>query len=832
MLPFWDTVTNYSLINRFTFLPYVVVFLLGVESLMTPIMRKETRAPVFVAAAIASAFYAALCVRAFLSSKIWYLQDWAWPVLASQVHGIAANYGAAWEANGIGHAAFRPVAHVALLFASVMSLFLTPTIERSILIVIPLSTLGLSTMRSARSVGASRLIAVLVGIVGELGPVVLNKLAAGHLFYIISLASLSCALATAVSRRISERTKLLLIACLCGFAVIQIQLYVVGAVAFLVAAFSLRRLPWWARSAAAVAVVSPALPILFSAFSSHVEIAAAPLKTTSSWFSNNSAPFPQALVQLGYAPHYAERALAAGPGILVVTALWLFCALAVVGIALTWRDRRTIIIALVWLLSTFLVLGIYGPFAAPIAWLYRHFLWASAFRELYHFAGIAWLAELLLASIALARLPRIPALVISCGFALGYAMLWWSPTLGGTLELRPMPAVAGEVAALAASPGDWRFLLLPAEWPVGPRDAKSGGTDPLAFAVGLHPSANQYRLNGPLEIAASLARKGYERRAVTWFHAAGVGALFREPDLAMVVRDRFPPPHNVPMWVASLIALAASSTRAPSLGPTCILCAYVRLPHVGNLFTWSGGDAFLPSPPLAQQCHPFSGERTNRAGDPSRGWIAASLWRWLDPRLALMRPNARFTWSGALIRPSPCPVPVYLRVALVHGSLLVDNKAVPVPDGYATINLSPGQHTLRILDGLAAIQLQHRTLSKNGPAATAASASLHYDWRTEVGEGRVPPGTRWIVFKSRFSRAWHLHLSNGRVLSHIKVSGYANGWRVVTSRGSDVSLRYGPAAKIFALEDAGLFAWLAIVIVAIGSLIYERFNRNGVTGFP
>uniref|UniRef100_E6Q514 YfhO family protein n=1 Tax=mine drainage metagenome TaxID=410659 RepID=E6Q514_9ZZZZ len=756
-------------------------------------------------------------LRGFGPNAIWYLQDWSWPPITAQLRELATVTAAPWTPIGVGRPAIEPfLSPVYLLTSLLPSLGLPSLICRTLVYAMALLTLDFAIVASALSLGTSRLTAIALGLIAQFGPVILNKVAAGHTYYLIALAALALSTAIVLQRNLSQSLRLVAAGCLCGIAIVQIQLYVVGLLAIAVAMLALRRASSSARIAAFVASLSLSLPFIIALHSAPVAKLLPPLRTTTPWIANNSAPLSLGIIQLGYSPGYVRSALIGIAAWLPLSAMWALVALALYGAFVARKRTIAKVLFAAWCLTTFIVLGVNGPLNLGIRYIFAHLLLASAFRELYHFAGVAWLCELLLVALALRTLPRRGATVIAATALFSIVAIWHSKDFNGVIAARTVPrSVIARMHAIRRAKGDWRFILVPAEWPIGPIGASYGGVDPLAYPVGLHPSANQYRLHGPAERAVAFARAGDLRRARAWFSAAGIGAIVPEPGLSMVDVDRFAPPRHIPHWLATRIGLIGGAMQGPSIVSTCVLCAYARLPRVGSPFEWRGGGAFLPTSSLMTPCHPLRGLPHPRAGDPSHRWVAADQWRWLDSRLSFLRPSALLTWSSAPLRLAGCKGAL-LRIAIVHGSVMIDGRSVHIKNGFGIIALPPGDHVLLPIHGLVAIESLRHTPQSQHFAAKGSSARLGFDWRKGEGTGWVGPQTHWVVLKTRYSSGWHIVLSRGRVLQHLMVSNFANGWRISLRHRARITVWYAPESTIKLFQRLGLALW---AFVAFGTLI-------------
>jgi hypothetical protein len=103
---------------------------------------------------------------------------------------------------------------------------------------------------------------------------------------------------------------------------------------------------------------------------------------------------------------------------------------------------------------------------------------------------------------------------------------------------------------------------------------------------------------------------------------------------------------------------------------------------------------------------------------------------------------------------------------------------------------------------------------------------LNYDARRHSADGTISVPARWFVLKERFSPRWHLALSQGRVLRHVRALGYANAWEISAPPGVTFALRYEPDALGDFIGRGGFALWCCAFVAAMCLLIQTRASAT------
>lgn len=776
--------------------------------------------PAAVITAVGTLVYFALACYAFRSTITSlgvpaYRHDWWWGFSRWQVRDALPFALRMWDPSGVGTPNARIVSHPVLWLIHGATYLFGSKLILVLLLVLCAGFFAIGAARLFERLGAPVALAAAFGAIAAFAPAYYTKFVAGHVFYLVAATFLPWAWHAAL-RRGSPWVMLLLTAMLTALVSVQVQLWLLceAVVFFLIltrADLGARR--WWLAPVAVLGGAVLSIPEIAGALFMHSAQAYADQQTMLSWETNNSAPLSLAPIALGYFAHYAQHAFASTGGLYWV--LWIVPAAALAGIAFGVRRPATIVIAATWLVCLLLVAGVYGLFAVPLEGAFARFEWLSVFRELYHFALPMWLAACALAALGFARLPRAAQ---TTGVAVLFAAvvaLWLPAQYAGQLHSWTEPHGAGAaIKVLREQPGSERFALLPAVNPVGPARTPDAGFNNNASPVGSHPPASGYFTTGTLGAALDLTQAG-DRRAQPWLRLLGVDWLLETPHvvskpaaIAPIPLDRLQPALEAAQRVVE------PGRRVPSrISGVPILFSLARLPVLVDPFHQPTGAGFL-LPRDDGETAPILPSANRTALDPSRAWVPAARWGWIDPQAAFWQ-GAALTWSA-----QPLAVPAgarWVRVVRYAGVLDAAGRRYKPAAGTATwIGLPSGTAALRVRGGMALIiAFAHAKPRVAPPVASTPPMAMTYDNACTCGSGVIPAGARWIVLAQSFSNDWKLDAPGGSVLRHVRYSGYGNAWEVRVPPGTRVEVRYGPAATAAMLVRASLAAWIALFVAAV-----------------
>lgn len=336
-------------------------------------------------------------------------------------------------------------------------------------------------------------------------PVVFTRVAAGHLAYLLAYALLPAA--TVLARRVLEERRwsaAVALGIAIGFAASQIQFLAIVWLAIVPLAFFAKRTEgWMSRLAGAFGIaIAVQLQCLLPLALGSTATPYAAQRALLSFEYNNSSPFADAVVMLGYFTHYYETA--APPWAYAV----LYAVVAgsiVLGVV---ASRRFGAFAFVlFVIGVVLTAGLYGPLSAMLAWAFDRAAFFTVFRDLHYFAaitalGVALAVGLSVDRFALAAVPLLPAIV------------WIAlPVLAGNdlraliVPQRYVTQTVGQMQFVHAH-GPGRVLWLPAEEPLGIAGAANVGRDFTAYGLAENPSVSDDRDNPQLAYALATLRDG------------------------------------------------------------------------------------------------------------------------------------------------------------------------------------------------------------------------------------------------------------------------------------------------------------------------------------
>ncbi len=501
-----------------------------------------------------------------------YLHDWRWPFFVSQLNHSLISNADVWDLSGTGMVNPFPLLHPIFFVWAWLSVLFGAAATLKITLVGAFLSYGLGVYACTRFwFHSSRWSARFMALAALLGPPMFTKLLAGHLYYLIALSALIWSVTLLAPASESKWWLGLGSGLIAAFTAIQIQIWVVACVLLLIICLSrLRTLGVVVSFATIFASFVFVIPELWSLHSTGGDLPF--LRATFHWEMNNSAPLASAPVGMGYFAAYSDKAYARFSfGGLLRALLWSVPFAALLALIVV-RDRRLLMFGGFWLACVALTAGLNGPLQRPLVFAFSRWEAASVFRELYHFAPIAWTFVCVMGARGLDVLGKgARALVTVCVLSATLAV-WLPRDFADQLREWPSdPGLRANLTDLANLPGSWRVLFLPSFWPVGPLSWQSGGVDPAAYGVGDHPAANNYVLTNAQQIAFQL-RERNDPRARQWLAGLGVGGEIEQADIVSRFRQISEPPHS---WPPGL--------RVPHYG---------AIHHSARLITWGTPMAF------------------------------------------------------------------------------------------------------------------------------------------------------------------------------------------------------------------------------------------------
>lgn len=321
-------------------------------------------------------------------------QDWMWPTSQQAILGWLHLATSAWVWQGLGNPQVYPFAQFLVGFEAHVALILgtKTTLDLALFASFTLGTVG--AMRAIALCGVSRRLSILVaGLAYGASPVVYNKLAAGHTYYLVGLALLPWIVfwLWRGSRRLSVDVTAL-VALLLALSWSQAQFVVFDGFALIIFAAL-------ARTRAAFAIVGIALAIaisihifpIISLFHPSISSQLAYQQSNSAGVASESVGLVNLFKQSGYPPRYfrlisADTNAAVG---FAPSAALLLGLLALAGFLISLRVSRfkrpeTLGIAILGVIGAVIVLGFNPPFGVVMKWMFEHVTAMGVLKELYH----------------------------------------------------------------------------------------------------------------------------------------------------------------------------------------------------------------------------------------------------------------------------------------------------------------------------------------------------------------------------------------------------------------------------------------------------------------
>jgi hypothetical protein len=695
----------------------------------------------------AFAIAAALAFAAFVTAKgvPTLRHDWAWPVDRVAIPSFLNELIGGWLPSGFGALGAHPTTYM-LAVPLALAMWLFGSLPALVLLAI---AIGYLCMLGAASLSQrwkySTPAAVGVGLFTLFNPWVYNEVVAGHLVMVLAYAGLLNLFAEMLRGRDASPVRLALWLALVA---VQLQFFIVAMVALAIFAFATRK---WLPPIAGVVY---ALPSIVGLFAERNEFLRIPYNLT--WQTNQSVA-PAALSALGgYFPGYSDRL-----GLAAALAVWAMLALALAGAVTAHRSRAAIGATAAAVLLFAIVAGVHGPLAIPYVWIVRHAPESGVFRELYDLAGIFAATIAILACAGAGALHPLRYLALCAGAVLAIAWLLAPPNaLWIPGNAYPHPRVVAQAG--------YRVALLPAFQPLTLRSGGGDGADPDAHGYpGGVTVLNEYLPAYPVD--AALAR--YERSDDAGaLRALGVARVVQRPWLRSLSNGR------VGLAAASLAPYPTAPIAPPHYGgaatPLVSACDGTRVVALANelgachIFFGDAGPPYPRVRAFAEQ----SGSL-----DPRTQWIDARLGFAAAPALAQ-------GIGGGVLTESALSYPVEPGSALlayVRGRLIDSQRKTllrsPGEFRWIEVPLGVGSVGCAGLCELVAQAQRVPLLPLNAPPARAAALPFRqvFPWLLIVGGSA--DAAHVLRLNERYDAAWTA-FNAWRILPHVRVDSYANGW--------------------------------------------------------
>ncbi len=678
--------------------------------------------------------------------------DWGLPYSAAGWRAFAVATTSGWSQNGIGHPRPYPTLYLlGPLLALIGILLGSFWAAAAFLAVVALLLVG-AARKLARVFGAPRWFGISLATASLFNPWMYEKLVAGHLTMMLSLAVCFFTASSLVAGEVSPVGLFV-----CGYvAAFQIQYgLLAGAILFIIVP-SFRVAKYTAAGA-----LTSLLPSIIGISLEHSFLRSIPFSVP--WQINNSVPLGQGMLLDGYSSNYT---LASKPMFILAGAFLLASALMAVPVCVrSIRHRKLVLRVAVGATATLLFCsGLRGPLAAFYSVMLK-FRPILVFRELFDLIGIVAIGYFLLASLAAGK-SRIARFCVA-GAAMLFLVAWtMSPPYRQFVSANAVPKIR-----IYSRTTNLRFSLMP--WMQPLRFKRRGsGSDPDIFThANNFSSLNEYQYSYPVgEAIASYLRT---KDAVA-LEDLSVSRIYSRPYFSS---DQTTIENGDP--ADALLPQATGSKRLspqPELALTNVPPSSDRLHRFETPYLFGDGDPirFLRfvrpvEPPLDSI-------------NPRQAWVAVAEASPAFPGIGNSFGGA-FTLNGhaKLALPEPRPIATLVRVQgklLGSGRLLSSNTK-----GWEWVGLGRAK-SLQCRGRCAVVLWQtHRfpALQKR-PKSHVPTVPIHF-WQIApfalIGHIKLSAPTAHrslVLFRSRYDAAWVLFGIPS--LEHVDYSMVFNGYEI------------------------------------------------------
>ncbi|MBV8726887.1 MAG: hypothetical protein JO233_03805 [Candidatus Eremiobacteraeota bacterium] len=764
---------------------------------------------------VVSALCGALVVLPLLGRGLpAYQHDWSWPFSRAGVVAGLLGHLSLWDPNGLGQSNALAGANPLLPIFALLGLVFGAVPSGKIVLLCCVAFSGVGAAWCARRCfGASSEAAVLAAIAYVASPVVLNKIAAGHVGYWCAYALLPWIFERTRAAIAGGWSRSLTLALLCALSTLQPQFALFCLIVVVAAALGYPFMASIRIFGAALAGVCVAMfPTAYALLNARTDIAASfPYALGVSENARSASPYA-ALLNAHYIVPYYQKVF----GRTLLFALS-GAAAGLIGLVVSLRKRNGAALAVLLLVGLFFTTGTLGPFAVLWTWLFEHVPFTGAFRELYDASALIALAYALGAAIAFrgaaAQRAIVAALVVFAA----------TPLLIGKLSVGVHNIVDDDPpfsAAMAQRPNG-RILPLPLLTPLARNGSEPGGLDLFAPRDPTHPALTEYPMQFPLTglaLSGSLGDRWWQR----WVETTGAVAAVTRPNYR------------------SDQGGGTAGTAAGNVFSFVPINGHAEIEFVEgtrslplSFKSVTAGDVMLSAPldPLPGDGGPPSAivpVSTLRTDDPSEDWVSLDRSRGvsLDPA-ATMR-DGLVTVSE---RPLQIAVPdgQWWLLAQARGVVRIEQRGFAsdmrlAGPTWVPLSPSPGTITVRSIGGAAVVYRVARG-SSDVPAGPFGSAAVlrvmrSLPWSVSVDVASRSGDRFMLIFRDRYSDAWRV--SGAQTLWHGIADGYANAFLLAEPK-TNIRIEYAPQRAFLVLV---LLCWLMYGATIFAAVWLYRAERR------
>ena len=734
--------------------------------------------------------------------------DWGWFPFGGELEQVVQAGMSGWDGtSGIGTPTTHPGSYIVVLLVAILRLLFGTVngFHIAIFAICVLTGLAADTLaRALRGDLSARFFAVAFSV---FNPWFYNKLVAGHTFMLLAYSATLWIGAILALDNVRNRGLVTWVA----LTLQQIQFF---AVTFILVAWLAIRHRQWTLLLTTFVI---GLPIAIGVLANWSDLAQTPL--TLSWERDQSISPGNAIILLGYFPHYASAF--EGP---VRFALILIAAVAAIGALTIWVQPQP---HLRWLpiISTILVLfvsGTRGPAPPVFQWAILHIPALGLFRELYDLLGYLAIAYIVFAVIA-TRTYRGLSISI-CVAALSLPVVWiLFPPKSLWVSSTRIPVIS------VTQEPNTRFALLPAFQPVR-YDGVGSGMDPDAFPRHHNITPiNEYLAVYPVNKAlATYAKTGN----TSLLAGLGVAKIYARPWLQS---DWWSLQQQTPVAVEHLsprvtqrVIPVRDRVAELSLLEDIRVGTLVNRPGSGAIFYGDlyGHDSVARRLRL-RVSRPVAVVPPNNSLSAAEAWVDARIATWAQPETGQ-------PFGGALTTNPDAVLPISggdSVLAWVQGTLRsADGTTIyraSASKGYSWVQLPPWVSGLRCL-GECIVALQGSPpphLPLNPPPLRSTALSLH-QYLPWLMQARIPHTAAPLLrLNVAFNRHW-VALLDWHLLEHVRIDGAVNGWILPPIHRSKFLVLVETTAGLQYVTELLALGWLLVHFVAGRLRSSSRASRS------
>jgi len=490
---------------------------------------------------------------------------------------------------------------------------------------------------------------------------------------------------------------------------------------------------------------------------------------------------------------------------------------ALAGLIVRRRDPTVWAFAVLAVAGGLAAMGLRGPLAPEIDWIFRHVRGAALFRELYDALALTALGMSVLIGVAIhhARNASGRAIAYSgAGFLAAACAVVAARTTVGIPMYAPSNATRADIAEIARVADNRRYLPYPDANPLATGGIEIGGYSPFSLPIGSHPSSgDSSKAEYPMSYGLGLLREGRRADANRLLERTGIGFVFTVPGVRSHYREGLEPA------LKSIVREPAQP--ATSAGGVDILRGGDRV--VVQPFEAKPGTLAMSSVDDAVDTRAIDGGRaaeliasTEAVGppDPRTSWQRTALWPLL-PAWTFAEPENLFTLQRLAKLRAPA---AWLVAGSARGSPSSSScSRVEMLDMHFALLRCDPNPTLRGVPPLAVswVVVGGSPAHAKGRSGAPGRADIidSNSWRVRA-RVRATAGSA-IVLRETYDRHWRSDVPDAR---HVEADGYANAWVLRTPIDRVVTLRYDFAAPFFIMLGLSI----TLVIAGIIALAHDH----------